>query len=70
MQAEIRWALTAQPKSVFPGAVYGLPLVGWPLPSVPQPLGRSRLQRPCAPGRLFGELPAVMDAVTMRRVSR
>ena len=25
MQAEIRWALTAQPKSVFPSAVYGLP---------------------------------------------
>ena len=30
---------------------------GGDLPSVPQPLGRSRLQRPCAPGRLnSGEL--------------
>ncbi len=36
----------------LPGCRLRVTLVAWPLPSVPQPLGRSRLQRPCAPGRL------------------
>ena len=35
MQAAICWAWTVQPKCVFPGAVYGLPLVARPFPSVP-----------------------------------
>ena len=29
LQAEIRWVLTAQPQRVFPGAIYGPPLVTW-----------------------------------------
>ena len=56
MQAEICWAWTVRPKCVFPGAIYGLPLTAWPLPSVPPPLGRSRLQRPCSPGRVNGHV--------------
>lgn len=47
-------AFIAQPKSVFPGAIRGLPLATEPRPSVPKTLGRSRLQRPRSPGRLNG----------------
>jgi len=39
-------------KASFSGAVYGLPLVVGPHPSVSRLLGRSRLQRPWSPGRL------------------
>ena len=37
------------------GAVYGLPLVARPLPSVPETLGRSRSLRPWTPGRHNGD---------------
>jgi len=56
--AELLCAWTAQPKIVFlssfSGVVCGLSLVTRPLPSVPQTLGRSRLQRPWWLGRLIG----------------
>lgn len=47
MQAEICWALTAPPKECLSEAraVFGLPLVAGPLPSVVQPLGRSRFHQ-------------------------
>ena len=45
-------------KSSFLGASCGLSLVASPLPSVPQALGRSRLQRPWLPGRLNGHCSA------------
>ena len=52
MQAELCWAWTAQPVQPKSGAVDGLSLVVGPHPSVCRVLGRSRLQRPCSPGRL------------------
>ena len=55
MQAELCWAWIAQPvepKSVVFWRRLGLPLVAGPHPSVSKVLGRSRLQRPCSPGRL------------------
>ena len=55
MQAELCWAWIAQPvepKSVVFWRRLALPLVAGPHPSVSRVLGRSRLQRPCSPGRL------------------
>ncbi len=56
MQAENCWRSVGRrwpSQNASPsGAVYGLSHAFGPLPSVSQPLGRSRLQRPWSPGRL------------------
>ena len=55
MQGEACWAWTAQPKSVFPGVIYGLALGAAPHPSVLKTLARSRSPSPCSAGHLNGD---------------